>query len=264
MDAALEEIEFLARSKNRVEVLRLLAAESHTRGSLGEATGASQATLGRILEDFTERSWVRREGGEYAATATGTLVAEGIDEFLEILGTEAKLRDVVKHLPADAVGFDLRRLADASVTVPSRTRPSAPLQRVLGVMGDAEALRVFSHAFNEQSLAVAHERVVTGEQTFEGVFSKRAIAALSGEAALWRQVRELAAAENARIRIREDDIPLAVTIAGGTVHLLVRDDGGLLQASIHTDDEAVHSWAVGTFERYWEASVEFDPAAFEP
>jgi len=61
MEAPLEEIEFLARSQNRVAVLRLLATESHTRRSLAAATGASQATLGRIPEDFTDRSWVRRD-----------------------------------------------------------------------------------------------------------------------------------------------------------------------------------------------------------
>ena len=138
MEAPLEEIEFLARSTNRVEVLQLLATRPHTRRSLATATGASQATLGRILEDFAERSWVRHDGSEYVATATGGLVADGVAELVAILETEAKLRDVVAYLPAEAMGFDLRRLADATVTIPSRTRPSAPLQRVLEAMGEAD------------------------------------------------------------------------------------------------------------------------------
>ena len=263
MEAALDEIEFLARSKNRVEVLRLLAADGHTRGRLGEATGASQATLGRILEDFTERSWVRREGNEYVATATGTLVAEGIDGLLGILETEAKLRSVVKYLPAEAMAFDLRRLADATITVPSRTRPSAPLQRVLEAMGDADRLRVFSHAFNEQSLDVAHRRVTAGDGTFEGVFSKNAIAVLAEDETLWGKLTSLAEADSAEIRVRNDGVPLAVTVIDGTVHLLVRDGNGLVQASIDTDDAAVRSWAVETFERYWRTSTPLDPDAFE-
>ena len=55
MEGPLEEIEFLARSTNRVEVLRLLSTGPRTRRELAAATGASQATLGRIIEDFTER-----------------------------------------------------------------------------------------------------------------------------------------------------------------------------------------------------------------
>ncbi len=87
MDVALEEIEFLALSANRVEVLRLLATEPHSRGELAAETGASQATLGRIIADFEERSWIRRTGGEYVATATGRIVANGFTDLLGGLET---------------------------------------------------------------------------------------------------------------------------------------------------------------------------------
>ena len=263
MEAPLEEMEFLARSKNRVEVLQLVAAEPHSRRRLAEATGASQATLGRILEDFADRSWVERDGGAYVATATGALVADGVADLLSILETEAKLRDVVAYLPTDAMGFDLRRLADATVTVPSRTRPSAPLQRVLEAMDDADSLQAFSHTLNEQSLSTVRTRVEAGEQAFEAVLSKSAIRALAADERLWDRLRTLADAEGAEIRVREEKIPLAVLVADGTVYLLVRDDAGLLQASLHTDDEGIRTWATETFERYWETAAPFDPAVFE-
>lgn len=263
MATPLEEMEFLARSKNRVEVLRLVATEPHSRRRLAEATGASQATLGRILEDFADRSWVERDGGAYVATATGALVADGVADLLSILDTEAKLRDVVAHLPTDAMGFDLRRLADATVIVPSRTRPSAPLQRVLEAMDDADSLRAFSHTLNEQSLSTVRARVAAGEQAFEAVLSKSAIRALAADEHLWDRLRTLAAAEGAEIRVREEEIPLAVIVADGTVYLLVRDEAGLLQASLHTDDGDVRTWATETFERYWGTASAFDPTAFE-
>ena len=263
MEAPLEEIEFLARSTNRVEVLQLLASGPHTRPDLATATGASQATLGRILEDFTERSWVRRQGSEYVATATGELVADGVEELVSVLETEAKLRDVVAYLPTAELGFDLRRLADATVTVPSRTRPSAPLQRVLDAMASATTLRAFSHTLNEQSLATARERVAAGEQTFEAVLSTDAIRALADDDGLWAQLRTLAESDDAEIRVRREEVPLAVTVADGTVYLLVRDDGGILRASLHTDDPAVREWAEAAFSGYWEVATPFDPAAFE-
>ena len=109
MEETLAEIEFLALSPNRVTVLERLADGVHTRSELGEATGASQATLGRILGDFEERDWVRREGNGYVATATGRLVAEGFRDLLDVMAAERELRDVVAYLPTEALGFEFFR-----------------------------------------------------------------------------------------------------------------------------------------------------------
>ena len=263
MDAPIEEIEFLARSKNRVEILRLVAAEPHTRADLAGATGASQATLGRILEDFADRSWVRREPRGYVATATGALVADGIGDLLSVLETEGRLRDVVAHLPEAELDFDLRQLANATVAVPTPTHPSAPLQQVIDSMETANTLQAFSHALNEQSLSTALSRVQAGEQRFEAVLSEGAIEALVPEDSLWNQLCALAAEDGAAIRVRHDDIPLAVTVTDGTVSILIRDEDGVLRASLRTDAEPVKQWADEQFECYWEVAVPFDPAAFD-
>lgn len=262
MESALEEIEFLALSSNRVEVLRLLSEGPQTRSGLATDTGASQATLGRILGDFEERSWVRREGGEYVATATGRLVSKGFTDLLEILETEGELRDIVRYLPTQAMEFDLRHLADATITVPSETRPNAPVQRVLELLDDADEVRAFSHAFNEQSLTLIQERTTAGEQTFEAVLSRNAVTALAEDSTLRRRLESLLDAEGAEIRAREDDIPLAVTIVDDVVHVLVRDENGVLRASVDTDDETVRSWAHDTFEEYWRTASPLDDEEF--
>jgi predicted transcriptional regulator len=263
MESALEEIEFLALSSNRVEVLGLLADDRHTRGELAEATGASQATLGRILGDFEERSWIRRESGEYVATATGRLVAAGFTDLLDILETERELRDVVRYLPTHAMDFDLRRLADATVTRPTETRPNAPVQRLLDLLRDAEEVRAFSHAFNEQSLSVIERRVADGELSFRAVLARSAVDALADDATLRDRLASLLAEEDADVRVREEGIPLAVTVADDVVHLLLRDENGVLQASVDTDDAAVCSWAHDTFDHYWRGATPVDADAFE-
>ena len=144
MEETLAEIEFLALSPNRVTVLESLAGGPRTRSELAEETGASQATLGRILGDFEDRDWVARTDGAYAATATGRLVAEGFRELLDVMATERDLRDVVAYLPTEAMDFDLRHLADATIVTPTETRPNAPLQRLLALMRRADSVTAFS------------------------------------------------------------------------------------------------------------------------
>lgn len=254
MESALEEIEFLALSPNRVETLGYLAEAPHTRRELVELTGASQPTLGRILQDFEDRAWVERDDSTYRATVTGELVSRGFDELVEILETDAELRPVVRWMPADAITFDLDRLTEATVTTPSRVRPNAPVKRALDLIGDASTVRVVSYAFNEQSLELVADRTAAGDQQFEGVFSVSAIDAIADDSQLRRRLRELLAADDATIRIADESIPVAATIADSVVHLFLRDDTGVLQASIDIDDPAVHSWATDLFEQYWTAA----------
>jgi predicted transcriptional regulator len=259
MESALEEIEFLALSENRVQVLQRLADGRRTRSVLAEETGASQATLSRVLGDFEDRSWIVQDGDEYVATATGRLVATGFTDLLEIMETEGELRGIVEYLPTHAMDFDLQRLADAQITHPTQTRPNAPLKRLLDLLRESESVRAFSHAFNEGSLTVVEERVTAGEQSFQAVLSGSAVEAVADDTELRSQLERLLRTEDASIRLREEGIPLAVTIVDDTVHLLLRDESGVLRASLDTDDPAVRSWANDTYDHYWRTSRPLDP-----
>ena len=258
MESALEEIEFLALSENRVEVLRRLADRPHTRRELAERTGASQPTLGRILNDFQDREWTERTGSEYAATATGRLVAGGFVDLLDVMETEERLRPIVRWLPTDALGFDLRHLTEATITVPSQVRPNAPVKRDLDLLRSADAVEIFSYAFNEQSLELIEERTSAGDQRFRGVFASSAIDALADDSLLRRRLGSLLEADGAEIRTTDEEIPVAVTMADEVVLLFLRDESGVLRASIDVDADAVRGWGDEAFERYWEAATPLD------
>ncbi|WP_332900261.1 helix-turn-helix transcriptional regulator [Haladaptatus sp. CMSO5] len=254
MESALEEIEFLTLSPNRVRILSLLATEPHTRRELVAKTGASQPTLSRILSDFEERNWITRENSDYMATATGRLVANGFGELLSVIETEAKLRPVVRWLPADVLTFDLSHLAEATITMPTQVRPNAPVKRVVTLLQQATDVRIVSYAFNEQSLDVVQKRTGAGDQQFKGVFSKSAIDALADDSQLRMRLEALMATEGVEIRMTDDDLPLAATIADEAVHLFLRDDSGLVQAALDTDDTVVRTWANELFTEQWEAA----------
>ncbi|AFK20988.2 DUF1724 domain-containing protein (plasmid) [Haloferax mediterranei ATCC 33500] len=258
MESALEEIEFLALSQNRVDALRYLSEQPHTRRELVELTGASQPTLGRILHDFEEREWIVREDSAYRATVTGKLVSRGFSELVEILETDAKLRPIVRWLPTETISFDLEHLTAATITTPSQVRPNAPVKRALKLLSNANDVRIFSYAFNEQSLDIIANRTEAGDQQFKGVFSSETIDALTDDSQLREQLRALLDADGAEIRITDELIPMATTIADSTVHLFLRDDNGILQASIDVDEPAVRSWAEELFEDYWQAAEPLD------
>lgn len=249
MDAVLEEIEFLARSPNRVDVLRLVADASHTRGELAAETGASQPTLGRILRDFEARNWIDRTEEGYEATPTGRLISEGMGEFYELVETELTLRELVDWLPTAELTFDLRELQEATITVPSQTRPAAPVGRVIDLVGDADEVTMLSHAFNDRTLEAVADWADAGGR-FEAVFSAAAIEPVAADAALADHLQRLVAAETATVRIYDGPVPLAVTLTDSVVNLLLRDDTGRLQAAVDTDSAVVADWAREVYDHY--------------
>jgi len=262
MDRPLADIEFLARSENRVAVLTELADSPQSRQELGSSTGASQPTLGRILRDFQERTWIVRRQEGYELTPTGRLVAEGIAEFSAVIETELKLREFVEWLPAEELSFDLRQLQEATVTVPTRTRPGAPVGRVIDLLQRADDVTVLSHAFNDRMLEAVTDWVAAGGR-FEGVFSAAAIEPVTDDAALAELLGRLVDAAGSTIHIYEGPVPLAVTVTDDVVGLLIRDDDGRLQAALDTDNAVVAAWARDTYERYRADSQPLDVDALD-
>ncbi len=251
----LEEIEFLARSSNRIEVLAALVERARTRRDLAEAVDVSQSTLGRILGDLAERNWVTAEGDRYRATATGRLVATGITDLRERLETETRLRDVVEWLPTGSFDFDLSHLREATITTPSQTRPNAPIGRMLELLGETDNALLLSHAFNEQKLRLVRDRTVDGDLATKGVFTADAIDALTATAELRDLLDDVVASESAEIRVDSGEIPIAVEVTDARTHLLLRDDEGIVRAALDTDDETVRSWAEKLHRDHWSAAT---------
>lgn len=262
MEQALEEVEFLVRSSNRVAVLQLLADGGRTRKELAAKAGVSQATLGRILRDFQEREWVTQDGSTYRATPTGELIASGFQEFTTILEIEQRLRDIVTYLPEEFQEFDLRQLADATVVTPSRIRPDAPLQRLLELLDDASDVVAVSHTFNEQALAVVTEQTTAGTMTFEGILSQTAIDGLLEDPDLREQFQTLVGHDTVTIRVRPE-VSFAIMLIDETVCFLIRDQEGILRASIDTESEAIRSWASGKIEHAQDTAEVLSPVELE-
>ncbi|MFB6118693.1 helix-turn-helix transcriptional regulator [Halosegnis sp.] len=248
----LAEVEFLARSHNRIEILATLAADAYTRRELGDAVDASQPTIGRVLNDLSERGWVDYDGERYAATVTGAYVADGITALRDRLATETRLRPIVDYFPTAAVDVGLDAFADASITTPSTPRPNAPIERMTELLAATDRARLVSHAFNRDKLELLHERAGDGSVTVEGVFAREAIDAIAADDRLAALLGDLLSTPDTEIRVTDEEIPFAVELTDDRTHFLLRDEAGVVRGSLDTADQRVREWAETAFRRYWE------------
>ena len=249
MDSSLTDIEFLVRSPYRVAVLDALTAGPRNRDELRELTDASSPTLGRILSSFERRDWIVRTGQEYELLALGSFVAEGVLDLLARMETARKLRDVVRWLPTDTLGFDLDCLTDATVTLPSRSDPLAPMRRANELERTARRSRVLTHALPSPCLDAHWEAISTGVHRFDAVLTPGVVATMA-QPAHAPQFADVLCSQQSTVFVCDEDVPTVVGINDGVVYVGVDDRNGAPIALIETDDETVRSWAEDTFESY--------------
>jgi predicted transcriptional regulator len=250
MDQSLEEIEYLSRSENRVRVLESLTRDALTRRELEDETGASQATLSRILEDFENRQWVRTQGADYEATPLGAWIAGSLGGLQQALDTSAELQAFEPWLPTDVDGFDVRWLAGADIVTPTATEPNAPMDRVEHALHTGDSVRVLSYAYNKNCLEANVTAVRERGQQYEGVYSDGAIQSLR-ETPEWRaQLETILDADTTTISVYHGEIPCSLDIVDESVHLLLRDEYDVLRAVVESESAPLQQWAHSQFEQY--------------
>ncbi|WP_276248682.1 winged helix-turn-helix domain-containing protein [Haladaptatus sp. YSMS36] len=250
MAQSLDEIEFLARSENRVHVLALLSTESHTRRELEAETGASQATLGRILDGFSERGWVEKRDASYEATAIGSWVANRFRALQQAVSVGEELSEFAPWLPTQVEGFDVSWLEAASSITPTPTEPHAPMDRVEAALRAGQRVRVLSYAYNRHCLDANVTAVHDRDQRYEGVYTDAAITSLCDVSARAQKFETLLENDRATVRVFDGEIPCSIDVIDETVHVIVRDDSGIVRAVVESTSQPLREWAIDLFERY--------------
>ncbi|ELZ27118.1 transcriptional regulator [Halogeometricum pallidum JCM 14848] len=251
----------MARSAHRVGVLEALSDGPTTRGRLGEATGASSPTMGRVLADFQDRQWVVREGATYALTPLGDFVADRFLDLRDAMEIEAKLRDIWRWLPHEMPGFSVELFADAVVSYPGPAYPYEPVERLSHLIESTTRMRGFdSIVYKSSNLETACGAILDG-MAFEYVFAPEA---LQGTFA-WNpeRMRAVAACDNAALFVH-DHLPggdrCGLGIVDDRAGICCHDpETGALVAVVDTDAPAAREWALSTFERVKTEATPVDP-----
>ena len=256
MPSSLSDLEFLARSENRLAVLAALRVESATRPALRETLDVERVTLGRILADFEERSWVVTDDGRYRLTLLGEIVADALEEAVDALDAAGRLRPVAGLLPRGAFDVSPTRLRDATVTDASAGDPYRPVRRFMMLLEESSSLR----GYDTTTIAPLYvddirENILDGMRT-EVVYLPAVAEQLHED----YRAAVAAAVDAGHLRLRvAESLPFGLAVFDDRVGIGVYDDSnGMLAAFVDTDDPVVREWAVESFERYWARATPFD------
>ncbi|SIR56720.1 helix-turn-helix transcriptional regulator [Natronorubrum thiooxidans] len=258
-DSPIGDIAYLTRSEHRIPALIALTERPQRRAELCELTGVSASTMRRTLDEFDDRVWIRKDGHQYVATRLGEVIASGIEDLLEQVETERKLRDVWHWLPDEISEFPIETWSEMSVTVAEPDSPYRPVNRFKSLLRQTTTLR-FLHpevALMEPCFSVLDQLIDDGADIalvdrpschtyFLSTYPERSAAMLEQE--------------NFTV-LTHDDVPACgIGLLDERVIISCYGQGsGTVQALIVTAAPDIREWAESVYERYASDARHIDP-----
>lgn len=265
MDATLDDIQFLANSANRIQVLEALTSGAASRRELQDATGVPRSTAARVLDDAEARGWVRSAGSRYRITSLGEAMVTEFRRYLA--GTEGihHLGPAIDWLPEPAWDLDFRCFREAEVTTPTEANPTAHFDRAMEYLRESDSYRGLTQNSLPEYMKVLHGRVVEGQLDFEGVVEASFIDVLGNDpdrAALWRDLAD-------RMWLYNGRVPLNMHIADGTVLVWLcgenqAGDDVLVKGLLESTHSDVVSWAESLYEEHRADAEPLEPVVLPP
>lgn len=276
---ALDDVAYLARSENRVRVLRALTetvtkpgqqTPGYDRRGLADATGASRTTLGRVLSEFQDRGWAERNAdGEYVATPQGEHVAAAFDPFVRSMETIRDLGDAVAALPTGelSLGPDgdipigVHHFEDATIRQPESYDPTFFGRYFADLVADADEVYSVDYvATPEKMMAALEEELYSSGFVTKTVFAETLISHFRDHPGVGPNPEHLEF-DGVEIYRYDGHVPCNVFVVDDTVLIENSQVTGLPDGTIiESRDEVVREWAIGVVERYVDASERVRPA----
>ena len=260
-ESPLDDIAYLARSEHRVPTLVALTERPRSRSELCELAGVSSSTVRRTLGEFEDRTWIRNEGYQYVATSLGAAIAVWMEDLIERVENERKLRDVWHWLPDSVCEFPIGTWEELNVTVADPDAPYRPVDRFELLLQKATKVRYLRSeiALMDPCFDVLRHRIHDGaditvisrpscNEYFYSNYSE------SDKKMLQR--------DNFTV-LEHDDLP-SYGIGVLDEHAIItchEQESGTVQALVDTDVPSVHQWVQSTYESYTSDARPFTPKA---
>ncbi|MFD1645777.1 helix-turn-helix transcriptional regulator [Haloarchaeobius litoreus] len=266
MDTAIQAIEFLARSEHRVAALEAFREDARDRRDLRATTGASDPTIGRIIRDFEDRSWLTRDGPKYELTPLGEYVTDRFFELREGMRTGETLQEVWRWLPQEMDGFAVEQFEDVVVAYPGPNYPYTPVERVTHLLESTDSIRgLGTTIYKSGNLEVFCRRVLEGME-MEYIYSRPVLQAVVD----WNPELVASAFEcdNCTVFLHDDlpdDTRCGLNVMDDCIGICGHDpETAQLEAVIDTASPDAREWAEAVYARCREEARPFAVSELDP
>ncbi|MEF8906511.1 MAG: hypothetical protein V5A13_01495 [Haloarculaceae archaeon] len=141
----LEATAYLTRSEYRLRLLEALREGPHSRRDLVDATNASSATVGRVVNELQSRGWAERTTDGYVTTPSGTQIVNEVQPFIGSMATILTLGDPIEWIPTDELTIGLHQFEDATVRRADRNDPAEAAEFLIELIEETSTFRVLTH-----------------------------------------------------------------------------------------------------------------------
>jgi predicted transcriptional regulator len=179
-EPVLSEVEFLARSVNRFEILAAIESAPKTSRELKDELGLPRTTLRRNLLELQDRNWIRSSPTEnvYRISPAGETIVDGFADLLEQAATADKLATFLDQFGHD-LPVDTDALEGCEVVCPEPSDPHAPVQRLIELVQGAGELSVLIPSISPFYVDMFTRRLGTSP-SFDIVTTPDAVDAIEG------------------------------------------------------------------------------------
>lgn len=267
--AARDDLGFLTSSWNRLDVLYAIATTPRSRDELRDHADISRVTLSRILSDLESRGWIERTDDGYAATRAGAYVSEEVVRTVDNLRTLNRLGENVSWMQLERFDFELARLEDAEIIMPTWDDFSAQTATLVDLVYDCRRIRGIGTGMDRSFMRALADATMNGDLTVELVFKPTVVEAIADIPELARLFRDLTDADDAAIYRYAGNAPLMELGINETkgdrediVMLCGDHEEGAPPGTVKSTDPAVWSWAESFFADRVAESRPLEPVTF--
>jgi len=250
MDNGIDDIEFLARSPNRVQILETLAETGHAEKDELQATiDGSRTTLTRNLYALEDRGWIQTANPTCTVTPAGQELVEDFLDVVKSMEVGMRFEEFFKWLSADEFDLDIQALADAELFTPEQEDPYAMINRHVEKLEETEHSRVLLPLTGLHAHETGHEQILTNGAEVELVVTPDVADTHQSAPKYDELTTEMVATNRFDLYVYEGTIPYGLALLDETVQILVDEDGEP-RAMLESDGEQVQQWAEHTYETY--------------
>lgn len=250
MEGGIADIEFLARSETRVQVMDALRREGElSKRELRERIDASRTTIQRNLEALEDWGWVQNSDRVYSLAKCGELIAHEFTSLRETVSATEHLQPVLQWLDRSNLDLDLRLLSEADIITASEGDPWAMVNRHVKRLREAENVRAILPLTGLHAMEVTRDRVLNDCTRVEFIGTSNVVDTLQNSSDYRKIYDDLMKSERFDLYSTDEEILYYLGLLDDIVQIGVDEDGEP-RALLETTNSEVHGWAQDAYDEY--------------